>query len=395
MKEIIRKDNYEDYVFYSIEVASDGTRMVHILEDYYYVDEDTIGVNEYRGLVINLEDFVNNYSGAEWMDKLWSECKKGIDYISKEEFSNELLSINSELSVGNLKFLDFRDITIDTEPGNYVGGYNRNEQCIEFIESRAVEINATAKPFSTPDFINSCTNWIKKVVKDNKAVVEINGDLDSTVVAHLLVKALGKENVVGVIMPCGNSEYLEDAEDVIKSLGINRFEVDLQETYEGLNKAIMKNLDSTVHQQLDNYKTNTPARLRMSALYGISSILGNCRVANTLNFSKAIIGYTTIFGDFSGDLAPITRLNMKSVKRVAKELGIPTRIIEKEPWDGMSYKSPGIKLLDEEKLGVTYDEIDLFLFHEQRGLSIETISEIRRLLEKSSYKLKTVDLNIF
>jgi len=395
MKEIIREDNYEDYVLYSIEVASDGTRLVHIQEDYYYVDQDTVGVNEYNGLVINLIDFVNNYSGAEWMDRLWSECSKGIGNLSKEEFSNELLSINSRLSVGDLKFLDFRDITIDTEPGNYIGGYNRCEQCIESIESRAIEINATARPFSTSDFINSCTDWIKKVVKDNKAVVEINGDLDSTVVAHLLVKALGKEKVIGVIMPCGNSEYLEDAEDVIKSLGINRFEVDLQETYEGLNKAIMKNLDSTVHQQLDNYKTNTPSRLRMSALYGISSILGNCRVANTLNFSKAVTGYTTIFGDFSGDFAPITRLNIKSVKRVAKELGIPGRIIEKEPWDGMSYKSPGIKLLDEEKLGVTYDEIDLLLFHEQRGLSIETIGKIRRLLEKSSYKLKTIDLNIF
>lgn len=395
MKEIVREDNYEDYVLYSIEVASDGTRLVHIQEDYYYADKDTVGVNEYNDLVINLVDFINNYSGAEWMDRLWSECNKGVGNLSKEEFSNELLSINSRLSVGDLRFLDFRDITIDTEPGNYIGGYNIWERCIESIESRAVEINASAKPFSTPDFINSCTDWIKKVVKDNKAVVEINGDLDSTVVAHLLVKALGKENVVGVIMPCGNSEYLEDAEDVIKSLGINRFEVDLQETYEGLNKAIMKNLDSTVHQQLDNYKTNTPSRLRMSALYGISSILGNCRVANTLNFSKAVIGYTTIFGDFSGDFAPITRLNIKSVKRVAKELGIPGKIIEKEPWDGMSYKSPGIKLLDEEKLGVTYNEIDLFLFHERRGLSIETISKIVKLLEKSSYKLKTIDLNIF
>lgn len=395
MKEIVRKDNYEDYVLYSIEAGDDGTKLVHIQEDYYYANEDTVGVNEYNGLVINLVDFVNNYSGAAWMDKLWSECSKGIGYLSKEEFSAELLSINSGLSTGDLKFLDFRDITIDTEPGNYIGGYNISEQCIEFLDSRAVEINAASKPFSTTDFINSCVNWIKGVVKDNKAVVEINGDLDSTVVAHLLVKALGKEKVTGVIMPCGNSEYLEDAEEVIESLGINRFEVDLQETYEGLNKAIMKNLDSTVHQQLDNYKTNTPTRLRMSALYGISSILGNCRVANTLNFSKAVIGYTTIFGDLSGDFAPITRLNLDNVKRLAKELGIPEKIIEKEPWDGMSYKPDGTKLLDEEKLGVTYHEVDLLLFHEQRGLSIETIGKIRELLEKSSYKLRTIDLNIF
>ena len=400
MKEVITIDNFEDYIFYNIEVNDLGKKIVHICLDYYeygFGDEgdNEYGVDEYVDLDMPLEDFVKNYNGESWVsiDLLGGDYKKNIYHITEEDFMADLKRINGEIERGEIKFLDFRDITEDTEPGHYFGGYN------------CCYGNYSDKLIPAADLVEDCVAWLKNLFSSKlippmfsasdstKAIIGINGSLGSSVVASLLVRALGKDRVIGVLMPCGNQENIQDAKDIIELLGITCMNVDIQEAYEGLNKAIMSNLDSSTHQQLDNYKTNTPARLRMTALYGISAILGDCRVANTSNFSELSVGYTTLFGDSVGDFAPLAKLDTEYVVKIGKELGLPKRIIEKEPWDGMSYKSNGEILGDEEKLGVSYHDINLYLLHNERGLSVETREKISKLINKNYFK-KSVLSNI-
>lgn len=399
MKEVITIDNFEDYVFYDIEVNDLGKKIVRICLDYYYYGygdgDNEYGVDEYVDLDMPLEDFVKNYNGESWVsiDLLGGDYKKNIYHITEEDFISDLKRINGEIERGEIKFLDFRDITEDTEPGHYFGGYNCGYG------------NYCDKLIPAADLVEDCVEWLKNLFSSRiitpmfsasdstKAIIGINGSLGSSVVASLLVRALGKDRVIGVLMPCGNQENIQDAKDIIELLGITCMNVDIQEAYEGLNKAIMSNLDSSTHQQLDNYKTNTPARLRMTALYGISAILGDCRVANTSNFSELSVGYTTLFGDSVGDFAPLAKLDTEYVVKIGKELGLPKRIIEKEPWDGMSYKSNGEILGDEEKLGVSYHDINLYLLHNERGLSVETREKITKLINKNHFK-KSVLSNI-
>lgn len=409
MKEVITIDNFEDYIFYNIEVNDLGEKIVHICLDYYeygFDDEgnNEYGVDEYVDLDMPLEDFVKNYGGEKWVsiDLLGGDYKKNIYHITEEDFLADLKRINGEIERGEIKFLDFRDITEDTDPGHYFGGYNYiRDENYDYDEDDNFK-GYSDKLIPAADIVEDCVDWLKNIFSNEtiyftsdstRAIIGINGSLGSSVVASLLVRALGKERVIGVLMPCGNQENIQDAKDIIELLGITCMNVDIQEAYEGLNKAIMSNLDSSTHQQLDNYKTNTPARLRMTALYGISAILGDCRVANTTNFSELSVGYTTLFGDSVGDFAPLAKLDTEYVARLGKELGLPKRIIEKEPWDGMSYKSNGEILGDEEKLGVSYHDINLYLLHNRRGLSVETREKVIKLINKNHFK-KSVLSNI-
>ena len=119
---------------------------------------------------------------------------------------------------------------------------------------------------------------------------------------------------------------------------------------------IKEALNSDIQNWLnDVYETNTPARIRMTTLYGVAAILGNSRVANTCNLSEDWVGYSTKYGDSAGDFSPLANLTVHEVKALGYDLGLPKDLIEKVPSDGMSGKS------DEEKLGFTYDELDTYI----------------------------------
>ena len=199
--------------------------------------------------------------------------------------------------------------------------------------------------------------WIRDYFEKNgkgcKAVVGISGGTDSSVVAALLVKALGKENVVGVLMPNGEQHDIDVSRDLVALLGIPHYEINIKEAVDGLYKEIgaKMSLDPNAY---DAYKTNTPARIRMTTVYGISAIVGG-RVANTCNLSEDWVGYSTKFGDAAGDFSPLSDFTKTEVRVLGRELGLPARFVEKVPEDGMSGKS------DEEKLGFTYEMLDTYI----------------------------------
>lgn len=198
-------------------------------------------------------------------------------------------------------------------------------------------------------------NFIKDYFEKNgnsetKAVIGISGGKDSTVVAAACVEALGKDRVVGVLMPNGTQKDISDSYEVVKFLGIEHYEINIGDAFEGLTNQITRKLGKTTTPQ---YSTNTPARLRMATLYGVAAMLGgNCRVSCNGNKSECELGYFTLWGDGAGDFAPLSKLYVSEVIQAGLELGLPEHLVKKAPQDGMCGKT------DEENLGFTYDEVE-------------------------------------
>ena len=198
---------------------------------------------------------------------------------------------------------------------------------------------------------------IKQYFKDNgkdcNAIIGISGGCDSSVTAALLVKALGKDRVIGVLMPNGNQYDIDCSYQLVKFLDIKYYVININKPYLELTNEIDAKLkiDS---KSYDIYRTNTPSRLRMATLYGISGLF-NGRVANTCNLSEDYVGYSTKFGDSAGDFSPISNFTKTEVRELGEELGLPKNLIYKVPEDGMSFKS------DEEKLGFTYEVLDKYI----------------------------------
>lgn len=217
--------------------------------------------------------------------------------------------------------------------------------------------------FDVTEQTEKCIAWIRDFFNKNgnastRSVIGISGGKDSTVVAALLAKALGPDRVIGVMLPCGNQVDIADSKKVIDNLGIDSYEINIGPAYDALTEQMRVVSKNGEPFPSDGYSTNTPARLRMSALYGVGAILGNCRVVNTGNLSEGVSFYYTIFGDHSGDFAPIELFTTEEVMAIGDYLGIPYELVHKKPSDGMSLKDDGTLKGDEEKLGYSYEEVN-------------------------------------
>lgn len=205
--------------------------------------------------------------------------------------------------------------------------------------------------FDAAKVTDACVRWIREFFAENgpdcSAVVGVSGGKDSATVAALCVRALGRERVIGVLLPNGVQSDIDYARELVDFLGIKNFTVNISGAVEGLKESIPFPLSR-------QSEINLPARIRMAALYAVSQS-NNGRVANTCNLSEDWVGYATLYGDAAGDFSPLSRLTVREVKAVARELGLPERLIEKTPTDGLSGKT------DEENLGFTYAELDGYI----------------------------------
>ena len=196
-----------------------------------------------------------------------------------------------------------------------------------------------------------CVRWIQDFFEKNgpdcNAIVGISGGKDSSVVAALCVEALGKERVIGVLMPCGVQHDIDMAKLLVEHLGIRHYLVNIQDTVEAAKKALPFELSV-------QSKTNLPPRIRMSVLYAVAQS-HNGRVANTCNLSEDWVGYSTRYGDAAGDFSPCSYLTVQEVKQLGRELGLPEVLVNKVPIDGLCGKT------DEENLGFTYEELDKYI----------------------------------
>lgn len=238
---------------------------------------------------------------------------------------------------------------------------------------------------------------IEKIVTDmreknptGKAVIGISGGKDSTTVAYLAVKAYGKENVIGVMMPNGEQKDIADSERVIKLLDIEGITINIKGMYKDLTSRIADwySGDDIPTQ----YVTNTPARLRMTTLYGIAAFFGG-RVLNTCNRSEDVLGYSTLFGDSAGSYGPICDYTVSEVRQIGLALGVPEDLIMKAPNDGMCGSTDEqnlSKMLDIPNF--TYERLDKLIRREEYDFTFSEIERIRALYEKMKFKLEIIQM---
>lgn len=206
-------------------------------------------------------------------------------------------------------------------------------------------------------------------------VLGISGGKDSTVVAKLLADSIGKENVLGVLMPDGEQKDINDSIRVCEFLNIQYLKVNIESTFLTLLNSIERTvLKDSINVGIPNSTsngvniiisekalTNVAPRIRMTILYSIAQSLGYL-VAGTGNRSEQFIGWFTKWGDGACDINPISQLTCSEVISLGDYMGLPYDLIHKTPADGLTGKS------DEENFGFTYKELDTLIV-KQRNLT--------------------------
>ena len=193
--------------------------------------------------------------------------------------------------------------------------------------------------------------------------------------AALCVEALGKDRVIGVLMPQGEQSDIEYSKMLVNFLDITRITCNI----EGAVNEVLESFESVV-SPTPQTTTNLPARIRMVTLYAISQSV-NGRVANTCNLSEDWVGYATKYGDAAGDFSPLSQLTVTEVKAIGRELGLPSELVDKTPTDGLCGKT------DEDNLGFTYAELDAYI---RDGIepNEEVKAKIDLMHEKNLFKLQ-------
>ena len=238
-------------------------------------------------------------------------------------------------------------------------------------------------------------NWTKSILEKNhqtKVVIGISGGKDSSVVAAICAKAIGPENVIGVMMPCGIQKDIADSQKLIDFLGIKSTTVNIGNAFNDLCNAINLGVELSY-----DTKTNLPARLRMSTLYAVAQTVGGF-VANTCNLSEdyAPGGYATLFGDNAGSFAPIQDMTVSEVIEVGEDLGLPYNLLHKTPIDGLQ------PLSDEEKIakqtgieGWTYARFDKLIRGEKHDFTPEEVEILRKGAQAGKFKRDIVQIPKF
>jgi len=229
------------------------------------------------------------------------------------------------------------------------------------------------------ELVDWIRNWFEKNGKNCNAIIGISGGKDSTIAAALCVEALGRDRVLGVLLPNGVQEDIQDSYDVCNFLGIRYVEMNIENMF---NEMIVQ-LSTNKFDITDQAIINAPARLRMVMIRGAAQC-NNGRTINTCNLSENWVGYFTVDGDGSGDCSPLEMLTVQEVIEVGRVLGLADRLVEKVPIDGLC------KMTDEENLGFSYAALDKYL--RTGKCKDKTIKELIDKKHKANkFKLKTSD----
>lgn len=231
-------------------------------------------------------------------------------------------------------------------------------------------------------------NWIKETMiaaGGTKAVIGISGGKDSSVTAALCVNALGKENVIGVLMPDGFQKDINDGIDLCNFLGISNIVANISTMTSAFIDLIL-NMDTDLIPATSNQtKINLPPRVRMTLLYAISQSIDNSRVINTSNISEDWIGYATIYGDTAGAFSPLGMLTSDEVIQIGEYIVLPDRFLVKKPSDGLTGKT------DEDVFGFSYAILNKYI---REGICEDRIikEKIDRMHQYSRHKFLRIPM---
>ncbi len=220
--------------------------------------------------------------------------------------------------------------------------------------------------------------WFGKNGKGCNAVIGISGGKDSSVCAALCVEALGKERVIGVLMPNGTQSDISDSRQLVEYLGIRNVTINVADAVNAVHAQLQKAGIAVSNQT----EINLPPRIRMSVLYAVSQSM-NGRVINTCNLSEDWVGYSTRYGDSAGDVSLLGKLTVQEVKALGRELGLHENLVEKTPSDGLCGST------DEQKLGFSYAVLDRYI---REGVCEDTEikDRIDRMHRANRFKLEVL-----
>lgn len=235
---------------------------------------------------------------------------------------------------------------------------------------------------------NQCVNWIREFFEKNgpdcNAIIGISGGKDSSIVAALCVEALGKDRVIGVLMPNGEQPDIDVARELVEFLGIKSYTINIQAACQAVKQSVSNELGDWSEQS----RVNMPARIRMTTLYAVAQTM-NGRVANTCNLSEDWVGYSTRYGDAAGDFSPLSHMTVTEAKDVGRVIGLPFKFIDKIPTDGLCDKT------DEENLGFSYEkDLDPYI-REDIEPEPEKKTRIDTLHEKNLFKLQLMPCFVY
>lgn len=239
-----------------------------------------------------------------------------------------------------------------------------------------MEFDAVKATKATVEWIRE---WFEKNGPGCNAIIGISGGKDSSIAAALCVEALGKDRVIGVLMPNDKQSDIDMAQLLVRHLGIQSYTVNIGTTF----NALCEELNEAGIELSKDSIINLPPRLRMSTLYAVGQSR-NGRVVNTCNLSEDWVGYSTRYGDSVGDFSPMSCFTTAEIRAMGRVLGIPSVLIEKVPSDGLSGMS------DEDKLGFTYEVLDRYIRTGEID-DPETKKRIDYLHEKNLFKLRFMD----
>ncbi len=231
---------------------------------------------------------------------------------------------------------------------------------------------------ATESAVEWIRNWFEENGKGCNAVIGISGGKDSSIVAALCAKALGKERVIGVLMPNGEQSDIDCSKQLVAHLGIPFYVCNIKKAVDGVLESLQISGVEISRQTI----VNLPPRIRMSTLYALSQS-NNGRVANTCNLSEDWVGYSTRYGDAAGDFSPLGKLTVQEVKEIGRYLELPLNLVEKVPSDGLTDRT------DEDNLGFTYAVLDKYI---RTGIceDEQTKAKIDRLHKLNEFKLKPI-----
>ena len=211
---------------------------------------------------------------------------------------------------------------------------------------------------------NEIVEWIRDYFEENgkgcKAVIGISGGKDSSIAAALCAEALGRDRVVGVMMPNGVQSDISDSRKLVEFLKIPYVELNIGGAFQAMKDMLagseaLRRISGSEGLTRDT-EINLPPRLRMATLYAVGQMIpGGARVVNTCNASEDYVGYSTKYGDAAGDFSPLSRLLVHEVRQIGDCLGLPRELVHKTPSDGLSGQD------DEQKLGFTYAMLDEYV----------------------------------
>ncbi len=216
------------------------------------------------------------------------------------------------------------------------------------------------------------------------AVIGLSGGLDSSTIAYLTVKALGKEKVLAVFMPekgVTEEKDFEDVEKIVKDLKIDSKTIPVN----SILKKIKNKVGASEKEQMS--LANMKARIRMLILYYFANKF-NYLVVGTSNKSEYKCGYFTKYGDGASDIDPMGSIYKTNVKKIAKEVGVPKRIIKKQPSAGL-WKDQ----TDEKELGLSYEKIDKIYKGLEMGFSETKIAKALGIKKSEVEKFEKMEKN--